>query len=162
MSADEANIINRVVRKSLFELAGNVSQTAMFTNLLFRVSEVKGADAQTILLGHEMAPSFLKTFARRGKSLIHQVVDEKTKDGKRVRLKMIAVTGAPVSQNTKKNLRRALIEEAKKAIAEINFDPLMQDVLHGKVSNKLFNRLKQITKMKRVEIRKSELEEIFN
>ena len=134
----------------------------MFTNLLFRVSDVKGADAQTTLIGHEMAPSFLKTFARRGKSLIHQVVDEKTKDGKNVRLKVIAVTRAPVSQNTKKNLRKALIEEAKKAITEVNFDGLLQDVLYGKISTKLFTRLKQITKMKRVEIRKSELEELFN
>jgi len=163
VASDEKTLSNRVVKKSLFELGiGGASQTAMFSTLFFRITDVKGTEAMTSLLGHEIAPSFIKTFARRGKSLIHQVVDEKTKDGQQVRLKLIAVTGATVSKNTKKNLRSALIDEAKKVILEENFDALMQDVLHGKVSARLFTRLKQITKMKRVEVRKSEKAEVFN
>jgi hypothetical protein len=37
----------------------------------------------------------------------------------------------------------------------------MGDVLYGRLSGKLFNRLKQITKMKRVEVRKTERHEVF-
>src|SRR5262249_7981824 len=103
----------------------------------------------------------IRTFARRGKSLIHQVVDEKTKDNEEMRLKIIAVTGARVSQNTKRNLRNLIVEESKKSIAEKNFDELITNVIYGRFSSKIFGRLKQITKMRRVEVRKSERGEAF-
>lgn len=162
VAADEKRLINRIVRSSLMDLGmGGASQMAMFTTLRFRITDVIGSDANTKLLGHEIATSFIKTFARRGKSLIHQVVDEKTKDNEDLRLKVIAVTGARVSENTKRNLRSALIEECKKGIAEKSFDEVIQDVIYGRFSSKIFSRLKTITKMRRVEIRKSERGEIF-
>jgi len=154
--------MNRIVRKSLLELGiGGSSQMGMFTTLCFRIKDVKGQDAQTVLVGHEVSPSFIRTFARRGKSVIHEVVDEKTKDGENLRLKLIAVTGARVSDNTRRNLRKVLVDESKKGVAEANFDDVMQDVIYGRLSAKLFNRLKQITKMRRVEVRKSQRGEVF-
>ena len=133
----------------------------MFTTLRFRVNGVNGSEATTMLLGHEVSPSFIKTFARRGKSLIHQVVDEKTKDGVGLRLKVIAVTGSGVSENTRRNMRSILVEETRKGIKEKNFDEVITDVIHGRFSSKLFSKLKQITKMRRVEVRKSERAESF-
>ncbi|MFH1785748.1 MAG: hypothetical protein ABH842_04940 [Candidatus Micrarchaeota archaeon] len=161
VAADEAKLINRVVKASLMELGVSGSQMAMFTALRFRIKEVNGNDANTTLLGHEISPSFIRTFARRGRSLIHQVVDGKTKDNEELRLKIIAVTGSRVSMNTKKNLRALVVEEAKSAIVDKNFDEVIQDVIYGRVSSKIFSRLKQITKMKRVEIRRSERGEEF-
>jgi len=163
VASDEKLLMNRIVRKNLLELGagGGSSQLAMFTTVLFRIKEVKGAEVTTSLIGHEISPSFIKTFARRGKSLIHQVVDEKTKDGETLRVKLIAVTGARVSENTRRNLRKALVDESKKLISEGNFDELMPDILYGRFSSKLFTRLKTITKMRRIEIRKSERKEVF-
>lgn len=156
MASDDARLVNRIVRASLLELGlGGASQMAMFTTLKFRIKEVNGNDAHTSLLGHEISTSFIRSFARRGKSLIHQVVDEKTKDNEDLRLKIIAVTGARVSQNTKRNLRSALVEECRKSVVDKNFDEVMQDVIYGRLSSKIFSRLKQITRMKRVEVRKS-------
>ncbi|MEM4165852.1 MAG: hypothetical protein QW153_03000 [Candidatus Bilamarchaeaceae archaeon] len=163
VSSDESNLINRVVRVSLFELglSNPSSQIAMFTNLSFRITSVSGSNVNTKLIGHEIAPSFIKTFARRGKSLIHQVVDIKTKDNESVRLKLIAVTQSKVSENTRRNIRNALVDDVKKAASDKTFDELMQDVVYGRFSARLFNRLKQITEMKRVEVRKSERAEEF-
>lgn len=162
VASDEKKLLNRVVRTSLLDLGvGGASQMAMFTTLRFRIKDINGSDANTSILGHEISPSFIKTFARRGKSLIHHVVDEKTKDNEDLRLKVVAVTGARVSRNTRRNLRNALVEECKKAISEKSFDEAIQDVIYGRVSSRIFGRLKQITKMRRVEVRKSERGEIF-
>jgi len=162
VASDPKLLPNRVVRRSLMDLGmADPSQISMFTTLRFRITDVRGNDAHTILLGHEVAPSFIKTFARRGKSLINQIVDGKTKDGMDIRLKLIAVTGARVSMNTKKNLRSALIAETNDFIAETGFDDVMNDSIHGKYAVRLFNRLKQITKMRRVEVRMSERLEVF-
>ncbi|MFH0884313.1 MAG: hypothetical protein V1861_01225 [Candidatus Micrarchaeota archaeon] len=162
VASDDKRLPNRIVKASLMELGmGGASQMAMFTTLRFRIKDVNGNDANTMLLGHDIAPSFIRTFARRGKSLIHQVVDEKTKDNESLRLKIIAVTGARVSENTRRNLRNMLVDETHKSIAEKNFDEVIQDVIYGRFSSKIFSRLKTITKMRRVEVRKSERGEIF-
>lgn len=162
ISSDEKNVINRIVKRSLMELGiGMSSQLSMFTHLKFRVSDVKGTIASTNLIGHEISPSYLKTFARRGRSLIHEVVDVKTKDNAEVRIKLIAVSDAKVSENTRRNLRKAIFDETKKIAENMKFDELMQELVYGRFSSKLFNRLKQITKMKRVEVRKSEKTEVF-
>ncbi len=122
VAGDEKLLQNRIIRKNLMTMGiGGNSQIAMFTTLLFRIKEVKGNEASTILIGHDISPSFIKTFARRGRSLIHQVADEKTKDGETVRLKLIAVTGASVSKNTRRNLRNALVEETKKSLFLLRF-----------------------------------------
>jgi small subunit ribosomal protein S3Ae len=162
ISSDEKNMPGRIIKRSLMELGmGQSSQIAMFTNLYFRVSDVKGANANTKIIGHEIAPSYIKTFARRGKSLIHEVVDVKTKDGETVRIKVIAVTGAKVSENTRRNIRKALVEEIRKVGEAQTFDELMLDLVYGRFSSKMFNRLRQITMMRRVEVRKSERHEAF-
>ncbi|NYZ76978.1 hypothetical protein H0O02_01540 [Candidatus Micrarchaeota archaeon] len=162
ISSDDKNVTNRIIKRSLMELGiGMSSQMSMFTNLKFRITDVKGTVAGTALIGHEVSPSYLKTFARRGKSLIHEVIGVKTKDGAEVRLKIIAVSDSKVSENTRRNLRKAIHEETKKNAEGLKFDELMQEVVYGRFSSKLFNRLKQITKMKRVEIRKSEKKEAF-
>lgn len=160
VASEDKLLANRVVRKSLMELgAGGASQLAMFTTLNFRITGVQGNNASTKLIGHEVSTSFIKTFARRGKSLIHQTVDGKTKDNEELRVKIIAVTGQTVSANTKRNLRHALMEEAAKGVEGGSFDEVMQDVLYGRFSSRIFNRLKQITRMRRVEVWKSERKE---
>jgi len=162
VSGDEKNLVNRIIKRSLTDIGMSpASQMSMFTHLNFRITDVKGTTANTMLIGHEISSSYLKTFARRGKSLIHQVVDVKTKDGQDVRVKIIAVTGAKVSENTRRNIRSAIVEETKKISGELKYDELMQDLVYGRFSAKIYNKLKEITKMKRVEIRKSEKKESF-
>jgi len=163
IASDDKLLMDRIVRVSLHEvgISGGSSQLSMFTTLRFRIKGVSGTEANSVLLGHEISSSFMRTFARRGKSLIHQVVDGETKDNEGIRLKIIAVTGAGVSANTKRNLRALIVEECKNYIASKGFDEAIQDVIYGRLSSKVFSRLKQITKMRRVEVRKSERTETF-
>ena len=161
VSTDEKSLVNRVMKVSLMEILGSASRSAMFTTLKLRITDVKGNEAETQVIGHEVSPSYIKTFARRGKSLIHETVDTKTKDGMDLRLKIIAVTGSRVSENTKRNIRSVIIEQMKKDASELSYEALMQEILYGRFMSKLFSRLKSITKMRKVDIRKTELKETF-
>lgn len=158
---DDASLLNRIVKTSLTSFVSSASQSAMFSTLFFRIVEVKGGQAFTKLIGHEIAPSYIKTFARRGKNFIHMVVDTKTKDGEDVRLKVVGVTGGRISWNTARAIRLAIVDEVKKDTPALTYDELIQDVIYGKLVSRLFNRLKQIATMRRVEIRKTERKERF-
>lgn len=161
VAADDKILLNRIIRANLLDLISVSSQTAMLTSLNFRIHEVKGAQAFMKLIGHEVSPTYIKTFARRGKSLIHVVVDINTKDGEDVRIKSVGVTAGKISNTTATNLRQSLKEEILKNCAGLTYDELMQEILYGKLVSKVFNKLKQIASMRRVEIRKTERKETF-
>lgn len=161
VAADDAALINRVVKISLMELLSTSSQTSMFTFLKFRITGVSGNNANTVLIGHEVSPSYIKTFARRGKTIIHMVVDTRTKDDTGVRIKVVGVAAGKISETTKRNLRGFIAEDIKKAGPAFTYDELMQEILYGRLASKIFNHLKQITSMRRFEIRKTEKQEQF-
>ena len=161
VAVEDQSLVNRIVRISLMELMSTSSQTSMFTFLRFRITGVTGNTAQTILIGHEVSPSYIKTFARRGKTILHMVVDIRTKDDVGIRIKVVGVASGKISETTKRNLRNTIVDEIKKAGPTFKYDELMQEILYGKLASKIFNRLKQITSMKRFEIRKTEKFEEF-
>ena len=161
VAADEKLLINRIVKMSLMELLSTNSQTAMFTFLKFRINEVNGTKAQTKLIGHDVSPSYIRTFARRGKTLLHEAVDTKTKDDETIRIKVVAVASGRISQTTKKNLRAKIVEELKAAGPQFTYNELMQEILYGRLVSKIYNKLKQITSMKRLEVRRTERQETF-
>lgn len=162
VSSDEALLQNRLVKVSLMDVLGNTSPSAMFTSLYFRITDVKAQNANTKLIGHEIAPSFLKSIARRGRTLLHKVVDITTKDNESVRIKVIAVANGRISENTRRNLRAALEVEVNKGVEGMSFDEVMSEIFYGKLVAKVFNAVKNIASMKRIEVRKTERKETFN
>ncbi|MEW6528985.1 MAG: hypothetical protein AB1391_03795 [Candidatus Micrarchaeota archaeon] len=161
ISNDEANLINRILSCTLAEITKQHSQSSIFTSLKFRIVEVKDKNAYTKFIGHEIASSYIKSLSKRNRSMINVVHNLKTKDDCILKVKVIAITENKVSQNTKKNIYNAIVEEFKKVSTDYVFDQFIQEVIFGKFASKIFNRLKQITPMRRVEVRKSELNETF-
>ncbi len=161
VATDEKSLVNRVIKVSLMELMQTSSQTSMFTFLKFRIGEIAGAKAVTKLIGHDVSPSYIRTFARRGKTLIHQAVDVKTKDDQTVRVKIVAVASGRISNTTKRNLRAKIVEEVSAVGPQFTYDELMQEILYGRMVSKIYNKLKQITSMRRFEVRKTEKHENF-
>jgi small subunit ribosomal protein S3Ae len=161
VASDESSLPNRVIKTKLSSFISSSSQFALFCTLLFRVTEVKGNQVFTKLIGHEIAPIYISSLARRGKDVINVVVDVVTKDNEEVRVKVVGITAGKISENTARSLRAALADEIKKSAATASFDEFMSDILYGKLVTRLFNKVKQITTMKRIEIRKTERKERF-
>ena len=59
-------------------------------------------------------------------------------------------------------LRNALMKELKKRAQSKPFGEFIQETLFGKAAGELFRTLRQIAPLKRVEIRKTELKEVFD
>ncbi|HLC69387.1 MAG TPA: hypothetical protein VJH24_06115 [Candidatus Bilamarchaeaceae archaeon] len=158
---EERHIVNRVLRVGLNELISSGSQNAFFTTLQFRVIGVEGGKGKTALIGHEVSPSYIRTFARRGKTLLHMNVDVQTKDEQELRIKVIAITAGRISETTIRNTRKVIIENVIEQARPLTYDELMQAILYGRFVSHLYNAAKKITAMRRVEIRKTEKKEVF-
>jgi len=161
VTADEPNLLNRIIKVGLGEITGSFSQSTAYTNLFFRVKEIKGKSAHTIFIGHELVPGYVRTLARRRRSVMNQVDDVVTKDGVRLRIKSLCISGLKVSEAVRADLRKALSESVKQLARQTDYNMLVQEMVFGKLSAKLYNAVKKIGPIKRVEIRKSELKESF-
>ncbi|MDD2655491.1 MAG: hypothetical protein PHQ80_02380 [Candidatus ainarchaeum sp.] len=161
VASDGKLLMNRVIPVSLGDLTGKYSQSALYTTLNFRVKEVLGKAVHTELIGHSLAPSYMRTFIRRRRTVLHSVVDVNTKDDKQVRLKLISVTRDKISETQRTNLRRAIEEEVLSASKEFSYYELMDEIMYGRFATRVFNKAKVVTPMGRIEFRKSELKETF-
>jgi len=159
VATEDALLMNRIVRVALSDVTGDMSHS--YTMLIFRVTDVRGKSAFTKFIGHELSKSYLRTLVRRRRHVISEVVDTTTKDGQGVRVKIAAFTGTKISTPLRTLIRNALHAEALAAAKELDFQALVQDLLFGRISSRLFNKVKKMAPIRRVEIRKSELKESF-
>ncbi|NYZ78941.1 30S ribosomal protein S3ae [Candidatus Micrarchaeota archaeon] len=158
-ATEDAHLMNRIVKVSLAELTGDISQS--YVNLHLRIHEVKGKTAYTKFIGHEMSAGYLRTLVRRRRSLVNEVVDVESKDGVKLRMKISIFTARRVSSPVKTALRNATRDEVAARVKEMEFPQLAQEIIFGKFSAILFNRLKKLCPVKRIEVRKTEISEKF-
>lgn len=158
-SDDDAKLMNRIVRISLGDLTGDMTQA--YTNLAFRISEVKGKSASTKLIGHELSPSYLRSLVRRRRDVVNDVIDVNTKDGMPVRVKVSLYTARKVSTPGRAAMRHALRGEILERAKEMDFATFMQEIVFGKFSSRIYKAVKKIVPVKRVEVRKTEVKETF-
>lgn len=161
VASEPDNLINRIIPVNLIDITGKMSQQNIYTTVKFRVREVKGNNAYTDIIGHELAPGYLRTLARKKMSVIHHVIPLETKDGKKMKIKIVGVTFSKVSANTKKNLRNALVKAVLENGRPMSYNELIREIVYGNFASKLFSVANAINAMRRVEVRKTELEETF-
>jgi small subunit ribosomal protein S3Ae len=158
-ASEESCLINRIMRVSLADLTGDMSQ--VYTTLHFRIKEIKGKTAFTKLIGHELLTGYLKALVKRRRDVINEVVDVQTKDNVPLKIKMTIFTAKKISSKIKTAIRNNSKEEVKERAKEMDFSHLEQEIIFGKFSTRIFNRVKKIAPIKRVEIRKTEVVEKF-
>lgn len=157
---DDEHIINRVIKIPLKEITRDLSH--IYTNVKLRVEKVKGKTAYTKFIGHSIAREYLQTLGRKGRRLLYQVLQVKSKDEVDFTVKILIVTNGPASTPKCTLLRNVAKELTIEKIKTTDFAAFIQEVLYGKAGLELQTKLKKIYPIKRVEIYKTELTEVFD
>jgi small subunit ribosomal protein S3Ae len=158
-ASDPKTLINRIVEIPMSEITGNRSQ--IFTKLMFRVISVEGKTVKTKLIGHKLSKDYIRTLVRRGKSFVDFVGNHTTKDNQEVVLKTRIFVGAKIGDDKKSALRTILFAECEKKIKTLDYIAMEQEILAGNISRELFNSLKMVIPIAKIEIKKVELKETF-
>ncbi len=161
VSSDEPNLINRKIKIGLGDMLDSFSQSTAYTSMYFRIKEVKGKSAHCAFIGHALVPGYVRTLARRRRSVMNQVDDVVTKDGVGLRIKVICVSGLRVSEGVRADVRKGISEAVRALASQMDYATLVQEMVFGKLSAKIYGTVKKMGPIKRVEIRKSELKESF-
>jgi len=130
------------------------------TKLKFRINDINGDVAQTLFIGHEITTDYLRSIVKRQTSRIDTNLKVTTKDGYTVRVKPICFTVKRARTSQIEGIREVMDGTVKERASELNFEQFVEEAIMGKLSATIYRNAKNIYPLRRVEIRKTEVEGI--
>lgn len=148
-------LIGRGVEVTMRELTGDFSK--QYIKLRFEIDNVAGDVANTKFTGHKTTTDYVRSMIRRGTSRIDTSVIVKTKDDRKIKLHVLAVTTRRAKSSQQKYMREVITDLLKESSAERTFDDLVKSAVNGKLASEVYHKAKKIYPLKRVEIIKSKV-----
>lgn len=154
--ADEpSKMIGRKQEVSAQDLTGNISKAHI--KLFFKVTEVKGFDAYTEFVGHDMTSDYIRRLTRRRRTKIDATYKVTTKDNVLLVLKPVCIAEHHLQSRQETSIRHIMEETLKKVVSEKTLAEVVKDIVSGELCNIIAKACKVIYPLKKVEIRKSEV-----
>jgi small subunit ribosomal protein S3Ae len=158
MAGDPSLLLGRNVETTVGELTNDMTKNN--TKVVLRISNVVGDTAATDLMGHELTTDYIRSIVKRQTSRIDANVEVKTKDGYIIRVKPTCFTIKRARSSQMKAIRELMVEIVKRRAAESDFETFMQEAILGRLSAAIYRQAKFIYPLRRVEIRKTEVEKM--
>ena len=152
---DPELVYGRTVEVTMRELTGDFSK--QYIKLQFEVNDVNGNIANTKFTGHKTTTDYVRSMIRRGTSRIDASTVVKTKDDRRIKLHVLAVTIRRAKSSQQKYMRQVIEELLKETAAERTYEELVKSSVNGKLASEIYHTAKKIYPLKRVEIIKSKV-----
>ncbi|MBQ6511684.1 30S ribosomal protein S3ae [Methanobrevibacter sp.] len=152
---DASLLIGRGVEVTMRELTGDFSK--QYIKLRFEIDNVAGDVANTKFTGHKTTTDYVRSMIRRGTSRIDASAIVTTKDGRKIKLQVLAVTIRRAKSSQQRYMRSVIEDLIKETAAEKTFDELVKIVVNGKLASEIYHNAKKIYPLKRVEIIKSKV-----
>jgi len=154
-SDDVQKITGRNVEVSLQNLTGNYRQSHI--KLRCKITGVSGLNANTVFTGHHLTTEYTKRLIQRRKSKMNGIVDVVTKDGGKIRVKLLLTTNRRVNSSKQslvvKTVSNFVVNYARNKL----YSQLINDILSNTLSIQVFRYVKPVYPLKRVEVYKSEV-----
>jgi small subunit ribosomal protein S3Ae len=148
-------LIGRGVEVTMRELTGDFSK--QYIKLRFEIDNVAGTVANTKFTGHKTTTDYVRSMIRRGTSRIDASAIVKTKDDRKLKLQVLAVTVRRAKSSQQRFMRKTIEDLLIEAAAEKTFDELVKVCVNGKLASEIYHNAKKIYPLKRVEIIKSKV-----
>ncbi|MCQ1535557.1 30S ribosomal protein S3ae [Methanosarcina sp. KYL-1] len=156
MAGDPSLLMGRIVETTVGELTNDITKNN--TKVILKVSNVVGDTATTSLIGHELTTDYVRSIVKRQTSRIDANVEVKTKDGYRIRVKPTCFTIKRARSSQIKAIREMMVDIVIRRAAETDFETFMEEAILGRLSAGIYRQAKFIYPLRRVEIRKTEVE----
>ena len=148
-------LIGRGVEVTMRELTGDFSK--QYIKLRFEIDNVAGDVANTKFTGHKTTTDYVRSMIRRGTSRIDASAIVKTKDDRKLKLQVLAVTTRRAKSSQQRYMRKVIEDLLRENAAEKSFDDLVKVCVNGKLASEIYHNAKKIYPLKRVEIIKSKV-----
>jgi len=149
-------LVGRIVEITLGELTNDLSKQN--TKLILKIDRVGGDSAYTKYMGHQLTQDYLRSLVKRQTSAVETNISVTTKDGYTLRVKPSCFTIKRARANQVKAIRAIMNNVIAAKAKELDMEQFVQDVVTGKLSASIYHDVKPIYPLRRVEVRKTEIE----
>lgn len=156
LADDPEKLIGRNIEVTLGELTNDLSKQNI--KLILKIDSVSGDSAYTRYMGHRLTQDYLFSLTKRESSSIETNVLIMTMDGYTVRVKPSSFTIKRARENQIKAIRLIMSSVIEARAKEMDMERFVQDIVTGKLSTSIYHDVKPIYPLRRVEIRKAEIE----
>lgn len=156
IASDPEKLIGRNIEVTLGELTNDYSKQN--TMLILKIDSVGGDSAYTKYMGHHLTQDYLRSLVKRDASSIETNVLATTMDGYSIRVKPSCFTIKRARENQIKAIRLIMNTVIENRAKELNMEQFVYDAITGKLSANIYHEVKPIYPLRRVEIRKTEVE----
>ncbi|MCD6127252.1 MAG: 30S ribosomal protein S3ae [Methanomicrobia archaeon] len=154
-ATEPEQLIGRVIETTLRDLTGDFTKTHV--KLFFKITDVKGESAYTELKKQELLRSYMRSQVRRNTTKVDRIMDVKTKDGRKARVQVTAITAKRVQQSREKEIRNILGNVIKQEASNKDIEQFVLELVLGKIASAAYREAKKIYPLKRVEISKTKI-----
>lgn len=156
LSDSSSKLIGRTVEATVQELTGDMTKPHI--KLYFKIDNVKGNEASTVFIGQNLTSDYVRRLTRRRKEKIDIVCDVITKDNCKLRVKPLAVAEKRIQATQEKAIREIIQKVTEENASSKTLGEFVKCVISGELAGTIFERCKVIYPLKRIEIRKTEVE----
>ncbi|HEV8595815.1 MAG TPA: 30S ribosomal protein S3ae [Thermoplasmata archaeon] len=152
---EPTKVMGRVTEVTVQDITGDFSK--MHIKLMFRVADVRGTEAHTQFVGHDMTSDYIRRLTRRKRTRTDAVIPVTTKDGWTIHLKPMAITDRRIQGSKQRAIREIMAKVATAIAARSTAGELVKGIITGDLAKEIATACKPIHPISRVEVRKSEV-----
>jgi len=152
---EPSKVMGRITEVTVQDLTGDFSK--MHIKLLFKVNDLRGNDALTQFVGHDMTSDYIRRLTRRKRTRTDTVVNATTKDAWTIRVKPMAITDRRIQGSKQRAIREIMAKVITAIAAKATVGEVVKAVISGDMAKEVATACKPIHPISRVEIRRSEV-----
>ncbi len=152
LASEPEKLLNRTIEVTMREINGDFSKSHM--KLKFEIVDVRGSKAHTRFKGFSLSREYMRSQIRRKSTRVEGIVDVSTKDGHRLRIRIIALAFGRAQTSQERAIRRILVDRIREFAEQRDLDSFVQEVVGGRISAEIYREASKIYPLKRVEVRK--------
>jgi len=154
-SDDPKKVVGRVFETTLAQITGDFSQE--YLKLYFQVTSVEDNGGKTVFKGHEYLRDYLRSLVMRRSTKIDGFFRVTTSDGYMLKIIVVALTQSRIKTSQERAVRTIMREVVEEKAKTLTFDKLVHEMVLGKLASDVYNRARNVTALRHVGVRKSDL-----
>jgi small subunit ribosomal protein S3Ae len=155
ITSDPKTLINRRIIVSAVDLTNDLSKYYLKVGL--RINKIEGNKALTEFDSSECLRDYISRMVVRRVRRVDTVQDLITKDGKKIRVKGIAIIPRRVKSSIQKKVRAKIVELIKAEVENSTLEEFVKKIFSEEIKNKILKEVGKIYPLRNFEIRKTEI-----
>lgn len=155
LAVEPKSLIGRTLEVSLMEVSRDYSK--FYIKLRFRIERVDGQKAMAKFIGHDTMRERIYMMVQRHGRRVDVIEDVTTKDGVKLRVKIVFVLLKRVGASKKDATRRVAREKLIEIASNTNFEDLINMIIKGELAQQIRKECNKMYPVASIEVHKTEV-----